>query len=181
MVSPLPWLRAHWRPVVFATAVLVAFALGRGTRPAPRIEYRDRVVTKTVTVEHQVEHVVYREAKQEQRHRAVHRVEVTRPDGTRVVTTDTADQLAVNLQVGQTLALEASRAAATVQLQEHELHQEPSAPPSWRVGALVGVRAGWPLEPLYGGEVAHRMLGPVWLGAWGLTAPAAGLSLSVEW
>jgi hypothetical protein len=38
--------------------------------------------------------------------------------------------------------------------------------PDWLVGAKVGLQLdGW--KPIYGGEVARRIIGPVFVGAWG--------------
>lgn len=57
--------------------------------------------------------------------------------------------------------------------------------PGWRVGVLVGASATPPVLPLSGPLVLGvqaevRLVGGLWLGAWGLTSGAAGGSLSLE-
>lgn len=57
--------------------------------------------------------------------------------------------------------------------------------PQWRVGALGGalIRPGSTPTWLVGPQVERRIVGPVWLGAWGLGGPgggAVGASLTVE-
>lgn len=179
----MTWVRDHWRLVAYLAAGATLFALGYAAhRPAPRIEYRDRVQVQTKVVEHQVEHIVYREAKQATSQRATHRVEITRPDGTRVVTVDTASAAHVDLQLGQTVTADVSRVSTETATRETSLVQAP-AEPRWRVQALVGaeIGGGFALRPVYGAAVSRRLLGPFWVGAWGITAPAGGLSIGAEW
>lgn len=179
MPRALTWLRSHWRPVAFAAALLVAFAAGWAAhRPVPKVEYRDRVQVQTRVVEHQVEHVVYRERKQAVHQRATHRVEVTRPDGTKVVTVDTATAAELHVDTASALQLDLSRLAVHTASRETSLVQTPAAPTSWRVSALVGLRL--PLQPVYGGEAARRVVGPLWLGGWGLSSGEGGVSLGLE-
>jgi hypothetical protein len=56
-----------------------------------------------------------------------------------------------------------------------------AARPEWSVGALVGGRGA---TLVAGAQVEHRM-GPVWLGAWGVSDKrrdwTAGVSLRMEW
>jgi hypothetical protein len=179
MLPALTWLKEHWRPVAIAAAVLVAFCAGLSVRrPAPRIEYRDRVVVQEKVVEHQVVKTVTVEAKTEDKQRVTHRVETTRPDGTRVVELDTATDAHVDLHVGQLATVDLSREATATVTHETQLVQTSAAPPRWRVGALAGLSTH---GPVYGGEGSVRLVGPIWAGAWVLTSPAGGVSVGVEW
>lgn len=49
--------------------------------------------------------------------------------------------------------------------------------PSWRVSGLVGGRWGTGIE--YGAHVERRLLGPIYVGAWGLSSGAVGVGLGV--
>lgn len=172
-LEPLPpnrWAVA----LALALTGLAAFAIGRYTAADPdvheveRVVYRDRVVEviKTVTV------------KQAAETRVVYRDRVRAPDGTvherEVERTDT--------RATETAATDTSRVEA------HDATRETartvtSAKPNWRVGVLAGAQMRFDplsLSPALGAHVERRILGPVWLGVWGLHAGTAGLSLSVE-
>ena len=59
--------------------------------------------------------------------------------------------------------------------------------PNWSVSLMPGVQfAGEKAVALYGpgvlgASVEHRFIGPVFLGAWGSTSGAAGISIRSEW
>jgi acetyl-CoA carboxylase carboxyltransferase component len=57
-----------------------------------------------------------------------------------------------------------------------------AAKPAWLVGAKVGLRLD-DGQPIYGGEVARRIIGPVFVGAWaqagGMTTVGAAAGLGV--
>lgn len=177
----LTWLKEHWRPVALATAVLVAFAAGWAAhRPAPRVEYRDRVVVQEHVVDHVVTRTVTVEAKQKQDEKVVHKVVTRRADGSSVTTVDVASASEVNLQLGQTVAADLSHVQDVTAKRETSLVQTPAAPPRWRVEGLVGLELHG-LQPVYGGQVSRRVLGPLWAGAWGLSSGVGGVSVGVEW
>ena len=46
----------------------------------------------------------------------------------------------------------------------------------WRAGAMIAVSDK--LNPIYGGFVEHRFIGPIYIGAFGLTNKTVGLTLS---
>lgn len=168
---------------------LMCFAIGWAAarrQAAPRIEYRERVVTRTVTVTSEQAKTTTTETKAEQRQRVTHRTEVIKPNGERVITFDTASQVAARVDVRQLEALNLSSSSSSSSERTTELKQTPSSPPSWRVAALAGLSAR---GPVYGAEVSRRLGGPLWVGAWLLVpsptgpvlVPAGGAMLAVEW
>ena len=46
----------------------------------------------------------------------------------------------------------------------------------WRVGAMIAVSDE--KKPIYGGFIEHRFIGPIYIGAFGLTNRTVGLTLS---
>jgi hypothetical protein len=138
------------------------------TRDVERVVYRDRTVSVAVAAK--------TETRAETRHTV--RTRVTRPDGTREERTETTRGVDVERR-------EATASAQTVERErlvyrDREVKVE-RARPDWRAGALVGVDPFHPLSGfVYGATVERRVLGPVWLGAWGLSSRAVGLSLSLE-
>jgi hypothetical protein len=136
---------------------------------ATRDVFVDRVVKEKADVQVRVqERVVYRD-----------RTVIKKADGTEVhrdiERTDTGD----------------TTARATVTAEDHVVFRDREvvrekrvdAPLNWHVSALVGASVN--LKPLgmgplrYGASVERRVLGPVWVGAWGLSSGEGGVSLGV--
>ena len=82
---------------------------------------------------------------------------------------------------GSSAASASSREQATTHAEASKVTT--NARPGWRVSAA----AGWDpkaltLKPeVYEGRVERRVLGTVWLGAWGRTDKTAGVSVGIEW
>lgn len=177
--SALAWLRSHPRTAE-ALACVLCVALGWAWhRPsAPAVQYRDRVETKVEYRDRIVEKVVTVEAKATDSQRVTHRVETTHPDGTKVVELDTGTSVQALVNVQSLAAVNIQEQGATTATRETTLVQTPAPAPRFRLGALAGLSGK---GPEYGAEASLRVLGPLWLGAWAITSPAAGVSLSVEW
>lgn len=172
MLPDLSIFKAHWRALAVFVAVFLAFAVGRFATPAKVV-----VQTKTQTVEKIVQakaevrtetQVVYRD-----------RTVVTHKDGT--VEHRNIEQTS-NGQVDTK-----HESAEKVVYRDRELLRVVESPkPQWRVGVLAGVdilHLGRPqlFGPVaLGAHVERRIAGPVWLGAFGLSSGAAGVSVSVE-
>lgn len=176
MTPALAFLRAHWRPFAAGGAIALAFLFGRASAPARTVErvqekvvYQDRAVVIHEAAEvHVQEHVVYRD-----------RTVIKRVDGTVVQRdierTDTGT----------------SSARATAQTEERTVYRDREVVREkvvesrldWAVHALVGTPIS--LKPLglgpvvYGAAVERRVLGPISVGAWGLSSGQGGVSLGL--
>lgn len=153
--------RLAWGSAAVAVVAL-AFAVGRFTAPV-QVEERTievvkravitvtRVKTDTQTATKTVERVVYA------------------PGGT--VTIDRVIEAKTETHVEDTSHVAEKTDAHAERVVTPKL-------PDWRVSALVGT--GLPLVPIYGAHVERRILGPISLGAWGLSSGVVGLSVGVE-
>lgn len=174
-MSPAPFL-------VAAVALAAGFLLGRSSAPA-RVEVREVERVRVQLQERTATASAAASASDTRAARDVERVRVVKSDGTRI------ERTRVRARVEQHQAhAEQHQAHAEVQLQQESARERVSVTtsqrPSWRAGALVGLQLRelrLPPGPLlYGAHVERRVLGPLWLGAWGLSSGAAGLSLSAE-
>lgn len=96
-------------------------------------------------------------------------------------------RLAVELQASRDessrLRLELAEARASVRTEAREVERrvEVHSPlPDWRVGGLVGLSLRGGPEPAFGLELQRRILGPVYVQAWGLNTGAAGVGVGLE-
>jgi hypothetical protein len=161
-------------------AAVAGFFLGRNTAPTKTVEK-----TKTVEVVKEVA-AKTKEASNVQTDNLVQRdaikwrtVYVHRPDGTVERTTEGERASSVDKASNR-----AERATETeVRYVDREVKVETvkvieASRPSWgiavRAGAVSGPRA------IYGLEASRRLVGPVWLGAYGTTAKEIGLTVRVE-
>ncbi len=175
-----PFLKAHWRPVVVCIALLVAVGAGRFLVPTKtaimtvqKTVYKDRIVTQTVQSEAKtVEHVVYRD-----------HTTVVYKDGT----VEHRDIVKTENATGDKTVTKSSKAVEQTQEAFKSATKEvTNAKPQWRVNLLAGVetfnlKAPQLLGPVaLGVQVERRLIGPVWIGAFGLSSGSAGLSVGVE-
>lgn len=138
-----------------ALGVLLAaglgYAFGRYAQPA-KVEIKKEVQIKEVEVTRKNVVTVTREEK--------------RPDGTVIIDTRTVDT---------------STEAVNRTSKEKESTVVTSLKPQWRVGGGVGMKYNEvKLEPVYTLGVERRILGPVFVGAYGRTDKEVGLTVSVE-
>jgi hypothetical protein len=176
----LAWCREHWATLLELLGAFVLGCLMHCEKPQPRIEYRDRVVTKTEWKDRIVEKTVTVAAKEQQKERVTHRHEVIAPDGTHTIDLDTGTGVQTQVNVGQLAAVNITEQGAQTTTRETSVVQTSATPPRWRVGALAGLSTG---GVSYGAEASCRVLGPLWLGAGAMVgAHAVGfVSAGVEW
>lgn len=169
--------RAHWRPLAGAVALVLAFLAGRfsapvktTTRDVERVVYKDRVVTQRVEVQGETktqERVVFRD-----------RTVVTHADGT----VEHRDVVRTDVEHGDAVVrsdvLTSTRTHEEAKATEHEKTID-FARPSWQVNALGAVQIGDLSKPFFGVQVERR-IGPLWVGAFGLSDGTAGVSLGIQ-
>jgi hypothetical protein len=166
--------QAHLLLGLAVIALVGAFAAGRASSPESEVREVERVVYKDKVVE-VVKTVTVREQAQA---RVIYRDRVTKPDGTRVE----REVERTETKATEHAQAEAARASTAEGQRVAERTVTPRQP-QWRAGVLVGAQLRLdPLgvSPAVGAHVERRLLGPLWLGAWGLHTGSAGLSLSLE-
>lgn len=151
-------------------ALAVSFGAGWWLAPA-------KVVTKTVTQE--VVHEVVKQDTQQQtsqkNHKVVQTTETDKPDGTKVIVTTSSDQIDTNTDVNHTI---------DTNLQDNKTSTSEKTVTRDRgaivLSGLAGLRInGLSTGPVYGGYVGKRVLGPITVGAFGLSDATAGLSIGL--
>lgn len=161
--------------IIGLAALVCSFVLGYLAAPKAAARVEERVVEVEKVVEKRVEVKVAAEAKRV----VVYRERVVQPDGTRVEReierADTVTKVEVKMNT------------ETKRDTKRDVERVEVARPDWRVGVLAGVDARQvslvPLSPgplVFGGIVERRLVGPVSVGAWGLSSATFGVSVSVE-
>jgi hypothetical protein len=167
-----------------ALAVLVAaFLAGRYSR-AERVVTVDKVVTQTQTVEKVRTITVHDVA--EAKAAEVRTVTVTKyrwlPGGITEAEATTTRQADTH-ETKQAHAVATQDRAVDVRAQTVELHTVERVPvlPQWSVSVMPGVDlrgiSSLPYHAVVGASVERRILGPIFVGLWGNTAGAAGISI----
>ena len=180
--------------IVMLALTLGGYAFGRYEQPA-KVVIQEHESVKVVQVEHQVVvtqtkvQKVYLKDKTEHVHRED--TVVTHVDGSKEEH-KTEDR---NTQVKEQQVKFVDRDIyhETVKYQDRVVEKEKlklveAKKPDWVLSPMVGVDLGHlsafkmsltgPL--IYGGEISRRIMGPIYLGAWGLSNASGGLSLSLE-
>lgn len=174
-----------------AILALVAFAFGRYLSPTKTVVTEKAVeVEKQVVVEKVVTQVKIVKVADNKTNTHTVEHDVKKADGTedKTVTTDTSTQTEVKTDTDAAKQADKTATKTEYKIVERTVFTE-TAKPSWHVGVLGGVTltefpaGGWHVGPdrlVLGGEVDHRFIGPVSLGAWGLTSGQVGVKLGLE-
>lgn len=177
---------ARYGVCVFVAAAF-GFAYGKWSTP-PRIETRTEiktVVQQVVRTEYKDRIVVQRE-KARVVYRDVVRTVVVQPDGTQTTTTADRSRIDTTTTTGTNTTREGGSSTTTQAATQTNAVSITTARPSWRIGVLVGVGIRGPdglirtlpigtLSPsplgpvLLGLEASGQVLGPWYIGGWGLT------------
>lgn len=163
--------------------LLLGLALGRfGTPTKVRVETKTVEVEKVKTVE--VVKEVRVEARAQQQQLAYH-VVYTRsvlPGGEvqeKAVVDAHRESLSHTVKDDARIE-EKVQTVEVVRTVERGVEKE-AARARFQVAALAGFTLQAGLSPVYGASVEYRVAGPVWVGVWGLSSPAAGVSLGLQW
>lgn len=167
--------------LLFVAGLAIAFAAGRFSARQPDetlaiAEMQEVQETKEVEETTSEERT---EERQEERIRIVYRDRWRTPDGAERET-----ELALDAETARAI-LDEARVETRVEervvevVREVEVFREIRTPlPDWRVGAMIGVDLSSP-GPAYGLQVERRILGPIHVGAWGMSTGAVGIGVSV--
>lgn len=152
----------------------IAVALGAGLFWAGRYTAPVKIETKIVDRIVKVQETKKDEEKKAHVVTNKHKVVTKKPDGTVVIVTDTNKD-----NQSDTVKHEEAKVVIQRVVETHTVTTY--LRPDWRVGLLGGVDISNPLQnPFFGGHVEHRFIGPLYIGAWGLSNKDVGVSLTLE-
>ena len=192
----------YWKPIAGVTAVVllpvVGYAFGRYAVPEKvvvqeRVEVVEVEVEKVVVVEKVVEKKVYQEAEKSR----IRREETTRTLADGTTETKKTEDIGVDRVVKDTQieyvdrVVEKEVVKYVDRVVEKEVQVE-SERPAWRISPMVGVSVPGTIQTIGDGTIDvtkigvvglkldRRIVGPVTVGAWGLSSGQAGLSIGLE-
>lgn len=142
--------------------LLVAYAFGRYNTP-------EKVVTKIET--HEVIKYVEKETKSKQNNKDIVIIETRLPDGTITKETHIVDKGTVIID--KTKQGSDQKDSSTTTIVSYQKAQ-------WKAAGLLGVSDYSLDNRIYGLEIERRILGPIFVGAWGMTSKEVGLSVGLE-
>lgn len=147
---------------VASVTFLLGLSIGYFALPA-------KVVTKTETKT--VEKLVEDQNKTTKNNKVVVVTETTAPDGTKTKRTEVTDKSVTTADTKTSDDVSSdSKSEKTVTYAKNELS----------ISALVGIQIGDGFTPSYGLSVQKRVLGPIYVGAFGFTNRLAGVSLGLS-
>jgi len=182
------------RALPFLALLVVGIAIGWYLKPAQtQIQEKLKVVEveKQVVVTHDVVKIQVVRVKDSQLLEKIHRETVTekRPDGT-VVTRSTEDKNIDSVVHDKENNTQVQVVTVEKQVIVKEQVDKVIKPvlPNWSVGVMAGLQPSTSptfdlLHAVYGLEVRRRIVGPLWVGAWGHSGSQIGtygLSLNLE-
>lgn len=168
-----------------------AFVLGRATAPVKTVERTRETERQTATARAEVHQLDTRAQKADER-KDVRTVVVTRwlPGGSVERTERGEDKTTTRSEAQQATDLRAARVEERVVYRDREVVKTVElARPQWSVAALGGLdvaaalgdRGGLlPGHAVLGAVVDRRLVGPVFVGAWGTSNGAGGISVRFE-
>lgn len=158
--------------IVGLVLLLVGAGLGRYASPA-KVEIK----TETVEVEKIVEKKVYVEdaKKKKANKRQTHTIETTKPDGTKTKETFDLDESTTFVETHEGETTELNKEHEAVNKSDKTVTNETK----WQINALAG--ADIPRAVIvYGAQVEYRVLGPIFVGGFGLTSGVLGVSSGIS-
>lgn len=167
-------LKARWKYVATAVLLALAFASGRFLAPTKvQVKTVEKVVTVDRVVEKRVEVQAESKAKVVYRDRTI----IQKQDGTTErrnvrLESDSAD-------TGSASGDDSLKEVVRVDDRASEKTVERYAP-DWNIGVMTGPSFGRSHGATYGAMVERRVLGPIWLGAWGMSSKEAGIIIGLQ-
>lgn len=142
--------------------VLVGYAFGRYVQPAT-------VITKTE--DHEVIKYVERTTKEKDNNKDIVIIETRLPDGTIRKETHIVDK-------GRVIIDKSKEGSDTKDSKSETIVS--NTKPQWKAAGLLGVADYSLSNRIYGLEIERRILGPIFVGAWGMTNKQLGVSVGLE-
>jgi len=142
--------------------VATAFAFGRYSAPE-----RVRTEVKTVEVEKKTE----TKESNTNRHKETTTVTITKPDGSTETTTKTTED--TNLKTDSKLVDDTTKSSDTTK-------EVTRGGNKLSIAALSGINYSKPDQLIYGASVSKELIGPITLGAFGLTDKTVGISIGLN-
>lgn len=160
--------------VLIVLGIFIAgLAIGRFTLPAKvQVKIQEKIVEKVVTKE------VEKKNREDRKNKVVVIVETKLPDGTVRKETKIVDRGVVELDYSRN-----KDSQTETETEKTEEKTVTYAKNDWALSILGGAHIGSglsDLSPAYGGHVQRRILGPFYLGAFGLSTRTFGGSLGVS-
>jgi hypothetical protein len=144
-------------------------------KPPVQVEYRERVKVEEKIVEKWRDRIVEVKVKDTKTKVVTKIVEVEKPGGEKVKTTEVVETADTNEKSNTDTTHEGERVVEKLVYRDVFIEQKPVLQ-NWLVTGTIGLDPA----PIYGGMVQRRIIGPFFLGLWGNTAPSAGLSITGE-
>lgn len=195
MMPLVAWsfIKSNWKTICCALALVAAFIGGRASVSTQPERITEKTVEKVQFVDRWHERVIEKQIKVRDettnlsRHREVTKVE--HPDGTKVF--KEVEDLNIDKIVKETETKFVDRVVDRIVFQDREVKKETiieSPQKNWLVGPMIGFRlaelgfrdGGLQLPVEFGAQVQRRVLGPVFIGAYGMHKGTAGLTVSFE-
>lgn len=174
------------KAVPFIVILGIGYFAGWATKPNNvRIEEKLKVVevTKEVVVEKEVVKLVKDTNIKEKYHRES--LETKLPDGTytKKETEDRNIDTVVKETEEKVRVVEVTKEVVVEKEVERIVEAQKA---QWRASPLIGTNVAFLPKPniggfVWGAEVERRILGPFWLGVWGLSSGQVGVKVSGEW
>ncbi len=153
--------------IIAVVSLVTAFAFGRWAAP-------DKVKIETRTVEVERKDSTLQKEQDRNRRKETTKTEVTKPDGT-------VEKTEKTVETADTHAETDKRDTATTEISKQETKEVTRGTAKVTVAAMVGVDLSPGQRPpvWYGGTISKPILGPITVGVWYLTAPAAGATIGL--
>jgi len=172
---------SRWALAGIAVAILlVGYSFGRFTTPSKLIE-RDHIVETSRDTE-LTWHAYVGHTESKSTTKVAWKTETKWLPGGTVVQTVVANSDRTEASSTNTAVSDGTLKEKIVEKIVDREHIVESEKPDWLVGAKVGLQLDG-RKPVYGGEVARRIIGPVFVGAWvqagGVTTAGAAVGVGV--
>lgn len=161
--------------IIGVVVVATAFAAGRFSAPE-----KIKIEKQVVTVEKKVDDdkINTKTNTDRDHHKDTTVVEILKPDGTKETTTHTIDDDKVASKINQNIDDKSVNTSEQIVKETKEVTKS-SSPVT--ISALGGIPLSFTsITPVWGASVSKPIIGPITIGAWGLSSREVGMSIGLE-